>query len=121
MSTLNIYQPIWDKFLPVILLKLKTALKKGEVQVLEMDKLDFERASDRKNGKYNFDLEMNEGRALRSKQTSAVGLDFARALNENMATKELIKNGRFKFTLSTKFVLSVQANVPVEAVPETAL
>jgi hypothetical protein len=106
------YQYVWNKFLPVIALKLKAAVKKREPQQLEIDKLDFERASDKKNAKYQFKLEMNEGRSLRSKDNSAIALDFARALNEYEITKEIIKTGSFKFSMNTKFVLSIEANLP---------
>ena len=120
------YQYVWNKFLPVIAMKLKTAVKKNEPQVLEIDKLDFERASDKKNAKYQFKLEMNEGRALRSKDNSAIALDFARALNEFESTKEIIKTGSFKFSMNTKFMLSIEpklavakAETPVEVTAET--
>ena len=98
--------------MPVIAMKIKTAVRKREPQQLEIDKLDFERASDKKNAKYQFMLEMNEGRTLRSKDNSAIALDFARALNEFDLTKELIKTGSFKFNLNTKFVLSIEAKLP---------
>ena len=106
------YQFVWNKFLPVIALKLKAAVKKREPQLLEIDKLDFERASDKKNAKYQFKLELNEGRALKSKDNSAIALDFARALNEYEATKQIIKSGSFRFNLNTKFVLTIEASLP---------
>jgi hypothetical protein len=118
MSNLKIYQSVWNKFLPVIAMKLRTAVKQGELQKLDMDKLDFEKASNRKNCKYQFDLELNEGRTLRSKTTATIGLDFARALNEYEPTRDLIKAGIFKFNLSSKLILSIsqiKAEVKAEA------
>ena len=115
------YQYVWNKFLPVIALKLKTAMKKREPQQLEIDKLDFERASDKKNAKYQFKLEMNEGRTIRSKDNSAIALDFARALNEFDVTKEILKTGIFRFNMNTKFILTIDPNFPAaspEAVAE---
>ena len=109
------YQYVWNKFLPVIAMKLKTAVKKREPQQLEIDKLDFERASDKKNAKYQFKLEMNEGRTIRSKDNSAIALDFARALNEFEVTKEILKTGVFKFNMNTKFILTIDPNFPAAA------
>jgi hypothetical protein len=106
-NNLKPFQSVWNKFLPVIALKLKIAVKIGELQLIEMDKLDFERASSRKTQRYQFDLELNEGRAIRNNKNSVIGMDFARALNEHEITKELIKTGNFKFNLSSKFVLSI--------------
>ena len=117
MSVQNLYQSVWDKFLPVILLKLKSALKKQESEFLVMDKLDFEKASHKKNSSYMFRLELNEGRVLKSKDTSSVGMDFARALKENEIIFSLIKDGSFVFSLNNKFVLSI---VPKFKSPEPA-
>jgi hypothetical protein len=116
MSDLNVYQPVWKKFFPVIAIKLKSAIKKGEKQQVAMDRLDFEKASTSKNRKYQFDLELNEGRTLNSKQTSAIAHDFARALNDYEITKELIRTRNFKFNLDSKFVLNIYLNTPQEAV-----
>jgi len=110
MSALNTYQSVWNKLLPLITLKLRAALKNGELQEVPTDKIDFEKASNRKNCKYQFNLEMNEGRTLKSKETSAIAHEFAFALNEYPATKDLIKTGNFKFTLNSKFILSIQVN-----------
>lgn len=114
MSDIKIYQAVWAKFLPLIAMKLRAAAKNGEAQTVSMDKIDFEKTSIRKNTKFQFNLEMNEGRTLNSKTTSAIAHDFARALNENEATKDLLKKGIFKFNLDNKFVLSIQpATQPV--------
>ena len=115
MSNINIYQSVWNKFLPLITLKIKSAIRSGEVQTIEMDKIDFERASDKKNSKFPFDLEMNQGRSQKNKKTSAIALDYARALNENDTAKELLKVGNFKFVLSNKFVMSIAANTVMQA------
>ncbi len=115
MSNINVYQSVWNKFLPLITLKVKSAIKNGEVQTIEMDKIDFERASDKKNSKFPFDLEMNEGRSQKTKKTSAIALDFARALNENDVAKDLLKIGNFKFVLNNKFVMSISPNTIMQA------
>lgn len=117
MSELKIYQTVWNKFLPLISLKLKAAVKKAEPQSIGMDKIDFEKASHRKNCKYQFDVEINEGLVLRRKTTSAVGLDLARALSENEVTREILKTGNYKFNLNNKFILSIEAKLAAEAVP----
>ncbi|CAN5595156.1 hypothetical protein BH11BAC1_BH11BAC1_05130 [soil metagenome] len=116
MSTQNPYQPVWDKFFPVILMKLKSALKKQDAEFLVMDKLDFDKASHRKNSSYMFRLEMNEGRVLKSKDTSSVGMDFARALKDNERLFELVKHGEIIFTLNNKFVLSIAPKFKTEEV-----
>ena len=110
MNEFKIYQPVWNKYMPVISMKLRTAIKKNELQKLSMDKIDFENAGSRKNAKYRFNLEMREGRAISDKNNSAIALDFASALNENEAIKSLINSNHLKFSLDSKFVLSIESN-----------
>jgi hypothetical protein len=110
MNDIKIYQPVWNKYMPVITMKLKSAVKNNELQKLGMDKIDFENAGSRKNAKYQFNLEMREGRAISNKSNSPIALDFARALNENDTTKALVKTGHFKFAMDSKFILSIQSN-----------
>jgi hypothetical protein len=123
----KLYQPVWDKFLPVIAMKLKSALRKQESEFLVMDQLDFEKASQRKRLSYQFHLELNEGRVVKSKNTTAVGIDFARALKDYPPVFELLKMGVFIFAFNNKYVLSLMpkfkvaepvASQPSETQPE---
>ena len=117
---MNLYQKVWDKFLPVIAMKLKSALRKQETEYLVIDQVDFEKAGYRKKQNYQFHLEMNEGRVLKSNKTSTVGIDFARAMKEYPPVYDIIKNGIFVFTFNSKFVLSIEskaANVQEAAPP----
>jgi hypothetical protein len=121
MSDINTYQPVWKKFLPVIVIKLKSAVKNGTQQQIPMDRLDFEKASSSKNRKYQFDLELYDGRTLRSKQTPTIAHDFARALNDHEIVKEIIRTRNFRFNLDSKFVLNIYLNTPEKpAVEELA-
>ena len=118
MSDLTMYQQVWKKFLPVIAIKIKSAVKNGGQQTVAMDKLDFEKASSSKNRKYQFNLELNEGRTLRSRQASTIAHDFARALNDYEITKEIIRTGNFSFTLDSKFILTIFLKKQEEPVAE---
>lgn len=108
MSESKTYQPVWNKYFPVIILKIKSALKNNDQQQFSLDRMDFENASQRKNAKFQFNIETREGRSLVNKKTSPVGRDFVRALIENEVTNKLIKEANFKFDMNTKFVLSIQ-------------
>ena len=109
MSETNIYQRVWSKYMPLITLKLRTAINKNEPQVLSIDKYDFENAAIKKNAAYSFNLEMKEGRAINNTASAAVAKDFANALNESQAMKDLTKTGHFKFSMGNKFILTIQA------------
>ncbi len=108
MSEANIYQRVWGKYMPLIVLKLKTAISKNEPQALHVDKYDFENAAIRKNAAYSFSLELKEGRAINNSASTALSRDFLNALNESQAIKDLIKTGHFKFSMGNKFILTLQ-------------
>ena len=101
--------------MPLIVLKLKSAISKNEPQVLNLDKYDFENAAIKRNAAYSFNLEMKEGRAINNSASSALARDFALALNENQAMKDMTRSGHFKFSMGNKFVLTIQVKQPVEA------
>src|SRR5690242_20784399 len=118
MSEINTYQPVWKKFFPVIVIKIKSAVKSGSQQQVPMDRSDFEKASTSKNRKYQFNLELNEGRTVRGKETPTIGHDFARALNDHEITKEIIRTRNFRFNLDNKFILNIHLNSPEGSVVE---
>lgn len=109
MAEANIYQRVWSKYMPLIILKLRSAINKNEPQVLSIDKYDFENAAIKKNSAYSFSLEMKEGRAINNSASAALARDFASALNENETMKDMTRKGHFKFSMGNKFVLTIQA------------
>jgi hypothetical protein len=104
------YQRVWIKYLPVIVMKLKTAVKSSEPQALNLDRYDFENAGIRKNAAYKFNLELKEGRAINNTNGTAMARDFALALNEHEIAKDMVKTGHFTFSMGNKFILTIQKN-----------
>src|SRR5689334_2938250 len=113
----NPYQAVWDKFLPVIAMKLRSVIKNSDSEYIPMNQLDFEKVSQHKKSNYQFYVELNEGRLMKSKSAKAVAVDFARALREYPPVYEMIKSGVFIFSLNSKFVLSL-GHQPKIAAPE---
>lgn len=118
MSDSKVYQPVWNKYMAVLILKIKEAVKKGEPQSFTMDKIDFESASSRKNAKYQFNVEMKEGRIAINKNNAAIARDFVRAINEHDSLKEIVRSRPFKFVLDSKFALTITANWVAEKAKE---
>jgi hypothetical protein len=108
MGEANIYQRVWSKYMPLIVLKLRSAINKNESQVLTIDKYDFENAAIRKNAAYSFNLEMKDGRAINNTASAALARDFALAMNENQVMKDMTRSGHFKFSMGNKFILTIQ-------------
>jgi hypothetical protein len=104
------YQRVWNKYLPVIVMKLRTAVKSNEPQALNLDKYDFENAGVRKNAAFKFNLELKEGRAINNSNGTAMARDFALAMNEHEVAKDMIKTGHFTFSMGNKFILTIQKN-----------
>ena len=101
--------------MPLIILKLKSAINKNESQVLNLDKYDFENAAIKKNAAYSFNLEMKDGRAINNTASAALARDFVLALNENQTIKDMTRSGHFKFSMGNKFVLTIQMKQDVPA------
>ena len=120
MSDKNSYQKVWNKYLPVIILKLRNAIKSNEAQTLNIDKYDFEDAG-RKTAAYKFNVEMKEGRALYDRSVPAIARDFAKVITEDTVAKEIVRTGHFSFNMNNKFALTIQKNnpIPVEDNPST--
>ena len=112
MSAANPYQRVWSKYIPVISMKLKTAIAKNESQAMNLDRFDFENAGLRKNTSHAFNLELREGRAQNSGKLSTLAKEFALSLNENQTIKDILKAGHFNFKVDSKFVLTIQKNQP---------
>ena len=104
------YQRVWVKYLPVIIMKLKTAIKNNDKQELNLDKYDFENVSVKKTAAYKFNLELKEGRAINKSDSTAMARDFALAINEHVVAKDMVKTGHFTFSMGNKFVLTIQKN-----------
>lgn len=118
MSLNDVYQPVWNKFLPVIYMKLKMVQRKQEPEFLVMDLVDFEKASHRKNSNYQFRLEMKEGRLQKSKTVSSVGLDFARAMKADEPVFNIIKSGHYVFSLNNRCILTISPVLADPFIPE---
>ena len=112
MNEMNVYEPVWKKYFPVIAIKLKKAIKNNAAEELLLDRIDFEKAAVKKNTAYQFSVELNEGRLQNSNKVSMPGRDFVRAINENETMKALVKTDAFKFSMGNKFVLTIEKITP---------
>jgi hypothetical protein len=108
MGASNSFQRIWSKYQPLITLKLKLAISKNEPQELLIDKFDFDKVSTNKNASPGFTLDYKDGATSNSMKMSTIAREFAAALNENTAVKDLIRTGHFTFKMGSKYTLSIQ-------------
>lgn len=89
----------WKKYLPVILFLMKRSVR-GE-QTLDMNLIDFERATGGKKVKLNFGtITLNNGRADYDAKLSAVVTDLILVLQESKAAEILMQYQQFSFSMN---------------------
>ena len=107
MKELDVYQAVWKKYLPVIAMKIKEAQRKNESVSFPLYKPEFQVASKRKKISFEFDLEMKDSRVLNNSSIPPIAKDLSEALRQNLAMKQQIGIGHFKFTMNSDFIMSI--------------
>ena len=104
------YNHIWRKYLPFIRIQLKRSLN-GD-QVLDLNRIDFERAGTGRKAGYKFNIIFNNGRVGNIISSSPLAVNLAGVMLEDEATKAILRDQQYEITLNTKFQL-ITKNIPV--------
>lgn len=108
------YTQIWSKYLPIIKILLKRTLN-GD-QVLDLNRIDFERAGSGRKAGYKFSIEFTRGRVANIISGSALASDLAFVMLEDTNIKPLLLANHYVVSLNTKFQLSLKNVTPKEEV-----
>lgn len=119
---MNIYYTLWEKQLPVIAVQMKNA-KNGE-KVIQLQKHEFESMGMRKLSDYTFNLEINNGKIVKSvTKGTAIAKDLYDKLVSNENIKELLVERRYKINMGKSFLMKIKiiepVIVPIEETPAT--
>jgi hypothetical protein len=106
------YTQIWSKYLPIIKILLKRTAN-GD-QVLDLNRIDFERAGSGRKAGYKFNIEFNKGRVANIISGSALASDLAFVMLEDANVKTILLENHFTVSLNTKFQLSLKRVTPAE-------
>jgi len=106
MSEKNLYHSLWQKYLKVIEILMRNAVK-GE-QVLRLQKHEFEVSGNRKDSGYTFTLEIVNGLAVNNISGSAVARDLYDILKGSEKAKSMFKETNFKITLGKDYILKIK-------------
>ncbi len=106
------YTQIWSKYLPIIKILLKRTLN-GD-QVLDLNRIDFERAGSGRKAGYKFSIEFTKGRVANIISGSALASDLAFVMLEDANVKALLLQNHYVVSLNTKFQLSLKNVTPKE-------
>jgi hypothetical protein len=104
------YAQIWTKYLPIIRILLKRTKQEG--QVLDLNRIDFERMGSGRKAGYKFTIEFTKGRVSNLISSSALASDLATVMLEDKATKEFLDGGEYTVSLNTKFQLLIKNVAP---------
>ncbi len=104
------YTYIWNKYLPVIRILLKKSAT--GVQLLSLNREDFERAGTGRKAGYKFTIEFAEGKVSNVISGSDLASHLAAAMLEDTATKMVLLSGHFQVILNTKFQITVKNITP---------
>lgn len=101
------YNHIWKKYLPIIKILIKKAAS-GE-QVLDLNKIDFERAGTARKAGYKFMIDLSDARVMNIISGSQLAADLAHVMLEDEPTRQLLAGKHFEVSLNTKFQLTVKS------------
>ena len=106
------YTQIWSKYLPIIKILLKRTVN-GD-QVLDLNRIDFERAGSGRKAGYKFAIEFTKGRVANIISGSPLASDLAFVMLEDANIKALLIPNHYIVSLNTKFQLSLKNVTPKE-------
>ena len=102
------YQPVWEKYFPVVCILLKRSA--NEEQVLTLNRTDFEKISGVRKTGYKFTLHYIKGKLQSILASNDVEQSFMATVQENATLKELLAKGDYTFSFTTKFQLIITNN-----------
>lgn len=100
------YNHIWKKYLPIVKILMKKAIT--EDQVLDLNRVDFERAGTGRKAGYKFSIELTDGKVGNVISGSELALHLAQVILEDDAAKQIMADNNFEISLNTKFQLSIK-------------
>ena len=103
------YNHIWKKYLPIIKILMKKSVT--EEQVLNLNRVDFERAGTGRKAGYKFKIEFTDGKVGNVISGSPLAMHLAQVVLEDESVKEVITEHNFEVSLNTKFQLAIK-NIP---------
>ena len=100
------YNHIWKKYLPIIKILMKKSA--GGVQLLDLNRIDFERAGTGRKAGYKFTIEFTDGKVGNVISGSSLAMNLASVILEDDNAKQILNEGNYEVSLNTKFQLSIK-------------
>ncbi len=100
------YNHIWKKYLPIVKILMKKS--NTEDQVLDLNRVDFERAGTGRKAGYKFLIEFTDGKVGNVISGSPLAMHLAQVILEDEGAKQILSEKNFTISLNTKFQLSIK-------------
>lgn len=100
------YNHIWKKYLPIIRILMKRSI--SEDQVLDLNRIDFERAGTGRKAGYKFRIEFSGGKVGNVISSSELAMHLAQVMLEDESARQIISEDNFEMSLNTKFQLTIK-------------
>ncbi len=98
--------------MPIIRILMKKSV--SEEQVLDLNRIDFERAGTGRKAGYKFKIEFTGGKVGNVISGSTLAMHLAQVMLEDDATQQIINEYDFEISLNTKFQLTIRNVVDSE-------
>lgn len=100
------YNHIWKKYLPIIKILMKKSA--AEDQVLDLNRVDFERAGTGRKAGYKFTIEFTDGKVGNVISGSTLAMHLASVIMEDDGARQILRDNNYEISLNTKFQLSIK-------------
>ena len=100
------YNHIWKKYLPIIRILMKKSVT--DEQVLDLNRIDFERAGTGRKAGYKFKIEFTDGKVSNVISGSTLAMHLAQVILEDDAAQQILNEHNFEISLNTKFQLTIK-------------
>ena len=108
MRKVHIYEKLWKKLLPHIIIMLKKADKEPQELILD-EKIFIEAEGERESSGYGFNLKLHNAELKNNKDGNAVARDLNRVLLNDHEAKEILQ--KCEISMRAKYyVLTIQKN-----------
>ncbi|MFL5740149.1 MAG: hypothetical protein ACJ75B_08020 [Flavisolibacter sp.] len=111
------YNATWKKYLPVIRILLKSAVR--EPQSLQLNVSDFEKIGPQKKTGFNFALKFTKGRVDNLATLSNTAKELAGVLLQEPQINELLQLREYVLTMNSKYVLGITVVSTIDKEPES--
>lgn len=107
MKNIDVYQPVWKKYLPVLAMRMKQAIRNNQSYGITLYKPEFLYVAKKKKEVFDFALEIKAGRVMNGADHTPIAKDFSEVIKTDLTLRQTMGNGHFKFTLNAEFVLTI--------------